>query len=91
MAHTRQSMPDFGLGFQVKVLKIVSGVSSSLGSGMAAVPVLIEVSPPFGSLDNFVWEGYVSYSSYFEAETENSRFKIAQNGRFDKSQTLTQV
>jgi hypothetical protein len=29
MAHIRQSRPDFGLGFQVKVLQPVEGVASS--------------------------------------------------------------
>ena len=33
MAHTRQSRPDSGLGFQVKVLKTFQVVPSSLGSG----------------------------------------------------------
>jgi len=32
-ALTRQSRPDSGLGFQVKVLEIFQGVLSSLGSG----------------------------------------------------------
>ena len=33
MAHVRQSRPDYGLGFQVKVLKPFQVVPSSLGSG----------------------------------------------------------
>jgi len=33
MARKRQSRPDFGLGFQVKVLKTFEVVPSSLGSG----------------------------------------------------------
>ena len=33
MAHVRQSRPDYGLGFQVKVLKTRQVVPSSLGSG----------------------------------------------------------
>jgi len=33
MAHIRQSRPDFGLGFQLKVRKPFSVVPSSLGSG----------------------------------------------------------
>ena len=33
MAHIRQSRPDSGLGFQVKVLKHFQVVLSSLGSG----------------------------------------------------------
>jgi len=33
MAHTRQSRPDSGLGFQVQVLKTCQVVLSSLGSG----------------------------------------------------------
>ena len=33
MAQTRQSRPDFGLGFQVKVLGRFEGVPSSLGPG----------------------------------------------------------
>jgi len=33
MAHIRQSRPDSGPGFQVKVIETISGVSSSLGSG----------------------------------------------------------
>ena len=33
MAHTRQSGPDFGLGFQVKVLQKFEVVPFSLGSG----------------------------------------------------------
>ena len=32
-AHVRQSRPDSGLGFQVKVFKLFQGVPSSLGSG----------------------------------------------------------
>ena len=34
-ARTRQSRPDSGLGFQVKVLNTFQGVPSSLGSGLA--------------------------------------------------------
>ena len=34
MAHTRQSRPDSGLGFQVNFLKTVHGAPPSLGSGM---------------------------------------------------------
>jgi len=33
VAHIRQSRPDSGLGFQVKVLDTLQGVPSSLGSG----------------------------------------------------------
>jgi hypothetical protein len=33
IAHTRQSRPDSGLGFQVKFFEMFQGVSSSLGSG----------------------------------------------------------
>ena len=33
-AHIRQSRPDSGLGFQVKVLKLVEAVPCSLGSGV---------------------------------------------------------
>ena len=33
MAHSRQSKPDPGLGFQAKVLETFPGVPSSLGSG----------------------------------------------------------
>jgi len=33
MAHTRQSRPDSGFGFQDKVLKLFSGVPPWLGSG----------------------------------------------------------
>ena len=33
MAHIRQSRPDYGLGFQVEVLKTVEVVSFPLGSG----------------------------------------------------------
>ena len=33
MTHIRQSKPDSGLGFQVKVLKPFEGVPSSLGNG----------------------------------------------------------
>ena len=40
MAHIRQSRPDSGLGFHVKVLKIFQVVPSSLGSGLAVL------SPP---------------------------------------------
>ena len=35
MAHIRQSWPDFGLGFRVKVLQFFKVVPSSLGSGEA--------------------------------------------------------
>ena len=35
MAHVRQSRPDSGLGFQVKVFELFYGVPSSLGSGQA--------------------------------------------------------
>jgi len=37
LAHMRQSRPDSGLGFQVKVLKIVHVVLSLLGSGQHVV------------------------------------------------------
>jgi len=33
MAHMRQSRPDSGLGFQVKVLRTIQVVAASLGSG----------------------------------------------------------
>ena len=33
MAHIRRSRPDYGLGFQVKVLKIFQVVPSSIGNG----------------------------------------------------------
>jgi len=47
-AHIRQSRPDYGLGFQAKVLEMVQGVPSSLGSGFRGqrerpVPVPLEV------------------------------------------------
>jgi len=35
MAHIRQPRPDFGLGFQVKVLETFPVVPTSLGSGAA--------------------------------------------------------
>ena len=35
MARIRQSKPDSGLGFQVKVLHTLQGVPSSLGSGLS--------------------------------------------------------
>jgi hypothetical protein len=38
MAHIRQSRPDSGLGFQVKVLKIFQVVPSSLGSAKSTSP-----------------------------------------------------
>jgi len=38
MAHISQSRPDSGLGLQVKVLKTLQGVSSSLCSGRGAGP-----------------------------------------------------
>ena len=34
MAHVRQSRPDDGLGYQVKVVRIVRDVASWLGSGI---------------------------------------------------------
>ena len=36
MAHVRQSRPDSGLGFKVKVLKTLHVVASPLGTGMGA-------------------------------------------------------
>ena len=39
MAHTRQSRPDSGLGFHVKVLKTFKAVPSSLGSGYGRADV----------------------------------------------------
>jgi len=38
MAHTRQSRPDSGLGFQVKALKTFYGVPLSLGNGRTLGP-----------------------------------------------------
>ena len=35
MAHVRQSTPDSGRGVQAKILKMLQGVSASLGSDMA--------------------------------------------------------
>ena len=35
MAHVRQSRPDYGLGFQVRVLVTFKAVPSSLESGIA--------------------------------------------------------
>ena len=35
MAHVRQSRPDFGLGFRVKILQTFRAVPSSLGSGLS--------------------------------------------------------
>ena len=37
MAHIRQSRPDYGLGFQVKVLRTFQVVPFSLGSGSEAL------------------------------------------------------
>jgi len=51
MAHIRQSRPDSGLGFRVKVLKIFQVVPSSLGSGerfLACRVMTIEAG-------NFLW------------------------------------
>ena len=36
IAHVRQSRPEFGLAFQVKVLETFHGVPSSLGPGTGA-------------------------------------------------------
>jgi len=41
MAHTRQPRPDYGLGFQVKVLETVQGVASSRGSDYGVPTALI--------------------------------------------------
>ena len=41
MAYIRQSRPDSGLGFQVKVLEIFQVVSSSLGNG---TPLIVNSS-----------------------------------------------
>ena len=45
MAHIRQSRPDSGLVIQVKVLKTVEGVASSLGSGYDARRTAADVVP----------------------------------------------
>ena len=37
MAHVTQSRPDFGLGFQVKILNPFEVIPSSLGSGQSDV------------------------------------------------------
>ena len=41
MARSRQSRPDYGLGFHGKVVKTFQGVSSSLGSG--STPLKIQI------------------------------------------------
>ena len=50
MARIRQSRPDSGLGFTVKVLKPILSVLSSLGSGAVRAFVLsvFEDGPPSG-------------------------------------------
>ena len=49
MAHIRQSRPDYGLDFQVKVFKPFSVVPSSLASGaVSVVPLLVAKIVGFG-------------------------------------------
>ena len=45
MAHVRQSRPDSGLGFQVKILKMVSMVPYSFASGGPDIIPVQPVSP----------------------------------------------
>ena len=42
MAHIRQSRPDFGVGFHVKVLETSTVILSSLGSGPTDVLLLLQ-------------------------------------------------
>ena len=58
MAHIRQSWPDSGLGFQVKVLKPFSGDPSSLGSGIVDT---IHVGSSYHSISSGMKNQYGTY------------------------------
>ena len=63
MVHIRQSRPDSGLGFQVKVLAPFSDVPSSLGSGALRNIVAHQELIDGGGAGNTILYGYAPFST----------------------------
>ena len=61
MAHIRQSRPDSGLGFHVKVLQTFQVVPSSFGGGRLKSPPNLSVAP-----NRFYRAIFELFSRYFE-------------------------